>query len=149
MIVYTNKYHIPFFIDDDDYEIISYYSWFKTKNYIGTTIRNWNGPTRQRLVYVHQLLLGFAPIGMEWDHKDRNPLNNHRNNLHIVTHQKNQRNTGVRKDSSSGVKGVHKFKKWWVASIKVGKNNRVYLGIFNSLEEAARARRKAEIEYWN
>lgn len=59
------------------------------------------------------------------------------------------RNTGVRRNNSSGVNGVSFCKKdgLWRARITVDGYNKS-MGYFDSLEEAAEARKIAEVCYW-
>ncbi len=69
-------------------------------------------------------------------------------NLRSVTIGENNKNTKVRQDNISGVAGVHfeQSRSKWLANISVeGKN--VYLGRFNTFDEAVHARKSAEIEY--
>ncbi|MEC5317134.1 AP2 domain-containing protein [Enterococcus casseliflavus] len=54
-------------------------------------------------------------------------------------------NTKLNKNNTSGVKGVYRSKNKWVAYITF-KKKRYYLGAFNSIKEAACARKKAEEE---
>lgn len=59
------------------------------------------------------------------------------------------RNQRIRKDNKTGVKGV----KWnqrlnkYEVGIRVNKKQ-IYLGLFITLEEAAEARKQAELKYW-
>lgn len=75
------------------------------------------------------------------DHRNRCRDDNAFYNLREATHAENTRNAKIRKDNTSGVKGV----KWsseagkWVASCRVDKVNH-HLGYFSSIEEAAYAR---------
>ena len=64
-----------------------------------------------------------------------------------VTNCRNQR---VRKDNTSGFKGINfdKKKNLWVARISVDKK-RIYLGRFKDLSDAIKARKLAEEKYWN
>lgn len=56
---------------------------------------------------VYELHHGVViPDNMEIDHIDRNGFNNHPDNLRLVTRQENVCNTGCRKDSKTGIKGV-------------------------------------------
>jgi len=91
---------------------------------------------------MHRLLMG-DPNGMVIDHKDRNGLNNRRENLRVCTHSENIRNSRrVKRSETSPSKGVNKrltkngFK--YQAMIRFsGKNYK--LGDFDCLEDAIAA----------
>jgi len=73
-----------------------------------------------RIIYVmhHGILPKFI------DHMDGNPLNNSIENLRQATHSQNHLNEKMRKDNTSGIKGVtwsKKLKKW-VVMFNVNKN---------------------------
>lgn len=86
------------------------------------------------------------------DHRDRNKAHNAWLNLRIATNAENCRNLGLNKRNKSGVRGVvYRERKgrnpeWW-ASIRVDRKP-IHLGIFRSLEDAAQARREAELKYF-
>lgn len=82
------------------------------------------------------------------DHIDGNPLNNRLDNLREVTNQENQKNAKRRCDNTTGVTGVHWHKATgkFQASIKVD-GRKIFLGLHETLEEAAAARKDAEIKY--
>lgn len=97
---------------------------------------------------IHFQVSDFGLIG----HLDDNGLNNRIQNLFSAERETFSQNCLRRKDSSSGVTGVHWHvnKRWgtprWVARIQVG-NKRIRLGSYDRLEDAAAARRLAEIQY--
>jgi hypothetical protein len=69
-------------------------------------------------------------------------------NLRVVSCQENNRNAKRREDNTSSVCGVYRKKSGgrWVAQIKVyGKQK--YLGCFDTLEEATKVRKEAEVKY--
>lgn len=73
-------------------------------------------------------------------------------NCRWVTHMENCHNRGVRKDSKTGCPGVHERKlsngvTTYRAYITTN-YKRVNLGTFSSLDEAIKARKNAEKEYW-
>lgn len=58
-----------------------------------------------------------------------------------------QHNTKLTSNNTSGVKGVHKARAGYQAKITFD-GNAIHLGTFETLDEAAKARRKAEDRYW-
>jgi len=85
------------------------------------------------------------------DHINHDRADNRLGNLRDVSaseNQKNQRNRPISKDNPSGVLGVYwrKGQNKWGARIKhLGRE--MHLGCFNSLEEATRVRKSAEVEF--
>lgn len=83
------------------------------------------------------------------DHRDRERQNDRWKNLRLATNQDNIRNSKLRIDNSSGVKGVYWMKRHrsWQASIRVDKKL-LHLGNYKDLGDAALARRAAELKYF-
>lgn len=147
-IIYTRKGE-EIFVDDEDYDELSEYTWRVNKyNYAVRTTTKKEGKRPQTLVLMHRQIMN-APKGMVVDHIDHNKLNNQKNNLRICTDQENAWNRKVRKGNVSGVQGVRwdKKRERWGASISVAYNE-IYLGSFTNVEDAAKARKEAEIEYY-
>ncbi len=88
----------------------------------------------------------FSEHGL--DHIDRNKVNNRIENLREVSHTCNMRNCKQRKNTSSGITGVHwnKEKKKWHVQIRVLKKL-IHLGYYDTKLEAAQARWEAEVKY--
>jgi citrate synthase len=82
------------------------------------------------------------------DHINGEPGHNRMANLREVTHQENLKNQKKRCDNTSGVVGVtwDKGRAQWRAQINDGGKN-IHLGRFDSIEDAAAARAKAEIKH--
>jgi hypothetical protein len=100
---------------------------------------------RSRLAWLY--MTGEWPSRMV-DHRDRDPSNDRWANLRLATNQENIRNSNLRRDSASGVKGVYRFRNGrWAASIRVDKKL-LHLGYFDTIEEAAAVRRAAEIKHF-
>ena len=74
---------------------------------------------------------------------------NRKLNLRLADRSKNNMNTSIRKDNTSGVKGVNWSNRpnGWRVRIQVNKK-RVDLGIYDSLEEATKIRKEAEEKYF-
>lgn len=104
-----------------------------------------------RRYYGHRLAWLYAhgawPKG-EVDHKDGDRAGNRIANLRPATKAQNMANAGPHRRNTSGARGVYWDAKWgrWYAQIMV--NRRVFnLGRFDTLEEAAAARRAAEAKH--
>lgn len=83
-----------------------------------------------------------------WRVNNRVRNNNRLFNLRFVTRSENRKNQSVSSKNTSGVTGVYfsKAKKKYIAQIKVNREV-IYLGIFETLECAAEARRQADRKY--
>jgi hypothetical protein len=103
-----------------------------------------------KTVPIHQIILGLSG-GREKvaDHLNGDSLDNRKSNLRISTNLGNARNSKIRSDNKSGVKGVHydKRKEKWIARISL-KGERILLGNFENKKDAILARREAELKYW-
>jgi len=101
--------------------------------------------------FAHRLawlfIEGYFPEN-EIDHINRNPSDNRWVNLRHVGRLCNIRNSGKRKDNSSGVTGVSwdRSNGKWVVQIGVN-NKRIRLGFYKDLSSAVFARWLAEKKY--
>lgn len=94
------------------------------------------------------LAYGFYGDGLEVDHINHIRDDNRLANLRFVTHTVNSRNQSRNSKNTSGVMGVYysEARRKYVAQIKVDGAS-INLGRFVTLEEAAKARKAAEIKY--
>jgi len=126
-------------VDDEDYERVSARNWCVT--YIGRRI--WYASaslTRNTHIMMHRVILNCQP-GQHIDHINHDGLDNRRCNLRLCTHSQNQANNRKQlRPTSSRFKGVgwRTREKCWGAKIKY-QGRRLWLGLFSSEEEAARA----------
>jgi hypothetical protein len=130
-----------YLIDQEDSDRIAKYQWYFDGRYWRRTLDG---------MLMHEFLMGKAPAGMIWDHVDRNKGNNKRSNLRPCTpSQSNMNKDKWRGEYTSRYKGVYRHTKTrkWVAQIKVDRKL-IYLGIFASEEDAARAYDKATEIYF-
>tara|TARA_R110000751_G_scaffold207745_1_gene311540 strand:+ start:198 stop:683 length:486 start_codon:yes stop_codon:yes gene_type:complete len=137
---------ITFLVSAEDYEDYVYgYRFSLDKNSYVIYSSTKDGLIRKRL---HRILMG-EPEDLVVDHINRDPLDNRRENLRIVSRQENQMNLSMKKTNKSGITGVswHKDANKWRADIAY-KYKHIYLGYFDTLEEARKAREDAEEEYF-
>ena len=138
----TNNY---FICDTEDWNRLSKYTWFETEHGYARTLYD-DG----KFVFFHNAVMKFIPtIDVVCDHYDRNRLNNKKSNLRIVNRKCNATNRNIGKNNTSGHVGVsyHKQSQKWQASIGVN-NKQLYLGCFDTYEEAVSVREKAEQKYF-
>ena len=140
-IGYTSNTNKEFYVDAEDFDKIKEYSWWESKNEtisrLGTNI---NGKT----VRMH-VLIGYK----NYDHADRNKLNNRRYNLRPCTVSQNAINKGVRSNNTSGVTGVSwsRIRNKWV--VQITKDHKTTtIGSFINKEDAIKVRLEAELKYF-
>lgn len=133
-------------VDEEDFEELNQYSWHIDSD--GYARRGVRVKGKVISVRMHHFL-NKTPKGKQTDHINHNKLDNRKSNLRTVTHRENQLNRkGLQINNTSGATGVYKHKSTgkWTASIK--KNNKnVYIGIFETFDEAVSARKGLEDEY--
>lgn len=83
------------------------------------------------------------------DHINGNPLDNRLCNLRVATNSQNVSNGNVRKNNTSGIRGVSYFKRdrKWGATIRLN-GKTLHLGTFNTKGEAAIVSAKASLRYF-
>ena len=92
-------------------------------------------------MYLHRFLLGLSSgddrVG---DHINGNTLDYRRKNLRSVSPALNSYNRkGATSRSVSGIRGVRKTGKKWLANLKLRDSENFYLGVFESQQDAALA----------
>lgn len=98
-------------------------------------------------VSLHRLITN-APEDLEVDHKNHKVNDNRKSNLRLVTRSQNQRNTKVKSNSMTGIKGVRREKNGKYQARILVDGKRIGLGTYKTLEEAGRAYAKAAKEYF-
>ena len=141
-IGYTNNTNNKFYVDADDFDKIKNFCWTEIvskKNFHKLTTTQEDGQT----IAMHAFL-GFK----QYDHADRNQLNNRKYNLRKCSRQQNNRNKSIRSDNTSGITGVSfdKRSKKWVAELSGGDFR--FRQHFNNFEDAVKARLEAENKYF-
>lgn len=134
-------------IDAADAPLVHGYSWWQMSN--GYVIADKQIKNRRKSILLHRLIMD-APPGIEVDHKNGDTLDNRRSvNLRLAGKSLNQANRHSAKPGNNPARGVYRAAdgKRFTAKITVDKKQ-LYLGVFNTLEEAKEARKKAEIAHW-
>ena len=113
--------------------------------YLNVSVNGRNYPVHR---VVMLMCYGFSGEGLEVDHINHVRNDNRLVNPRFVTHGGNMRNKSVSSKNTSGVTGVDfsKAKKKYIAQIEVNREA-IYLGIFDTLEEAAVARAEANLKF--
>jgi len=128
-------------IDDEDFNRISEFKWYLTK---GKYARGYIKGDKMR--FMHRFILSISDPKIMIDHKNRNGLDNRKENLRICTSKQNHSNVEKYKGTSK-YKGVSWDKKSnkWKASLTTDNKSR-HLGFFVDEVEAAKAYDSAAIE---
>lgn len=144
----TQEYLRLNFVYDANTGIMSYKNGqILGKNYDGYLNCSLNGiyygVHRLIWLYVH----GYMPQNYI-DHINGNRSDNRLCNLREATNKQNQHNAKLRKDNTSGIKGVswNKKDKKWNVQLKVDKKI-IHIGRFNELEQAKTAISEARRKY--
>lgn len=143
-----------FWFDKEDYELIKDYCWhYGTGGYLLANTSDNNRPHIQ----FHRLVMGVSD--KSWteviiDHKVHGKMterkyDNRKENLRMVNRAQNNQNAHIRKDNTSGFKGVcwNKRMQKWQSSINVN-GEPIYLGSFVDKDAAIQARSDAEKKYF-
>lgn len=152
-IIYTRKGE-EIIVPKHLYEMLSQHKWYLNAD--GYGVRNpvlrsrkearETGSPRQGAEFIHRRIVeleyGICLSSDEQvDHRDRDPLNNSLNNLRVIpkNHSGNAINVGLRKDNTTGYKGVRfkKSKDLYEAYVNF-RGKRYYAGGSKSVDEAAK-----------
>ena len=100
-------------------------------------------------IRMHRLILGLTDRDIIVDHIYHVKHDNRKSQIRICTNTESCRNASLSKNNSSGVTGVHfdNEKQKWAATIKVNRKT-IFLGRFNTIEEATICRKKAQDKYF-
>lgn len=136
------------FVDDEDFETLHQYNWCMQGDYAARwKSRRAGEQGGSQVFYMHRVIMGIGDRSgdkREVDHINGNKLDNRKDNLRICSHAQNAANKVQR--NRFGYKGVVKFNgKKYQSMIWDGKKN-LHIGLFETIEAAARAYDKAAKE---
>jgi hypothetical protein len=123
-------------VDEDDYEKLNKYKWSANELYALRFSRKEGGG---KTIFMHKVILGSL-AGMEVDHINRDGFDNRKCNLRICTHSQNEANKGLRRDNTSGERGIYWNKRYgkWHARIRLN-NIRIHIGYYDDIKNASDA----------
>ncbi len=141
-------------VDDDDFDFLSQWKWHlmkvKTITYAVRSKKDYS-TGHEKVWFMHREILGLKtykenPVVV--DHKDRNGLNNQKNNLRLATSSDNNANSYKNRGKST-YKGVSKIgsRGYWVAQL-VRDGIKHFLGGYAEEKEAAIAYDNAARKYF-
>ena len=138
-IGWTSNTNKEFYFDLDDYDKIKNYCWIEGKN--GYAVANVGGKNRT----MHSVICEYKLP----DHKNRNRLDNRRENLRQASTVQQAQNRSVQSNNTSGVTGVYfrKERNAWFAQITVNGKTKTIKYSHNK-EDAIKARLEAELRYF-
>lgn len=128
-----------FIIDIDDLEKVKYHKWrIDAYGYIVSG-------QRSNIIRLQRLLMDVIDSNLVVDHINNNPLDNRKSNLRVCTKLENNFNKIDSGRNTSGILGLYwsNERKKWCPEIRAN-NNRVHLGRWDDINEAAIARLYAE-----
>jgi len=131
-------------VDDEDYERVMHYKWQTNRN--GYQNRAISSVGRAR-VYMHHIVLSISTTelnGKEVDHINNDPLDNRKENLRLVSHTTNMRNTRRHKERVGLC--YNKKAKLWMAYLDRPDRLRKYLGYRKTKDEALKLVKEARLE---
>lgn len=145
-IGYTHNTNVPFLFDLEDYDKIKNYCWREDKNIKGYIVaRDITQPHKEKEVLLHRIIMN-CPKDKQVDHIFHNVRDNRKKYLRIVTPGQNNYNRTPAEGKE--VSGIYQTKngKW---NVYIGfEKESIYLGVYDSKEEAIKIRKEAEKEYY-
>lgn len=136
---------------DADLAEYKWYTWENEKYQQHYAARNLRlDETKRRTQFMHRVILERIldrPLARNEnvDHINGDQLDNRRSNLRLANHSENARNRGVTRRNKTGYKGVQWEHGKWSAYI-THNYKLIYLGRFDTPEEAHDAYKKAAVE---
>lgn len=128
-------------VDDEDADLVGGRPWHCTASGYAERSELGSRTDRRRSVRLHRLILGLDHDDpLQADHINRNPLDNRRSNLRIVTFALNMQNRSSQRGSTSRYRGVcwaSNMQKWY-AQVRIN-GRQVNLGYYADEIEAANA----------
>lgn len=133
---------VTFKIDLIDLPSVSKYTWCQNKSggYLVANVNN-------RVVRLSRYLLN-PPKNLFVDHINGDILDNTRTNLRACPPTGNSRNCNISKNNSTGYPGISRVNSGKFRARIMVNRRELFLGLFNTIEEAIEVRKAAELQYF-
>jgi HNH endonuclease len=135
-------------VDDEDHEWLSQWNWFAQRkdNSEHVYAERWDPMQNgyRRRIKMHRTIVG-AGFGQIVDHRNRDTLDNRRDNLRLCNVAQSAWNRGKPRDNTTGFVGVFRSRKRYQANV-YSNGVRHHCGMWSTPEEAALARDKKALE---
>ena len=120
-------------VDDEDFALVSKYRWhLHSRGYVRTN--------QNPQIYLHHLVAGKPPRGLEHDHRNLDKRDCRKENIRLATRaQNNQNKVGPRV-----TKGVYVDKRRGTLHARIKHNKKTtFLGTFSTIDDAKKAYNEA------
>lgn len=150
-ICYTEDKKNYWIFDLEDYEKIKDFYWLGKEYHINNQIVYYAYATDKNshiTVTMPRIIMGLKQGDVSRvDHINHNIYDNRKKNLRICSISQNNKNRTIYKNNTSGYTGIRFKDNKWIASIGIN-NQKIYLGYYNKIEDAIKARKEAEEKYF-
>ena len=143
---YASNTNSEFYFDLEDYDKIKDYCWYESHSgYIESREKTEDG---YKCIRMNRIVMD-NPENKVVDHIKHNKLDNRKSYLRAIDECKNAINKSPYKNNTSGHVGIGFDTKSckWRSSIRF-KNKTIYLGLYDNIEDAIKARKEAEEKYF-
>jgi hypothetical protein len=126
-------------VDEDDLEMLSGFKWKPLRLSHDTyAVSSFVTNGRHHTIYMHRMVMLPDPA-LDVDHVNMDGLDNRKDNLRACTRSENLHNSALRKNSTTGYKGVSPIARrpgYWQVGLRIGEE-RVFVGEFDNPIKAA------------
>ena len=124
-------------VDDWNYNWLNQWRWSLHPSGYAYRLRYNSKKGKYENISMHQII-HKNPKGSQTDHINRDPLDNREQNLRTATSSQNRMNIDLKRNNTSGYKGVywHKRDKQWMVRIQKD-YKQIFLGNFHDKKIAA------------